>query len=284
MILKNRSSKISLSAVLVMGTAACLSSVCRAQSSSAVTELRLPAMDSAAEPSLAEGATLPASAPHAAQEIGPFSRIAFATRMGTMGIGAEVATPLSRRTNLRMTGNFFTNTQTFSQDGVDYSGTISLRSIQTALDWFPFRGGFHISPGVLFYGGNNVTAHANVPGGDTFTLNDSNYVSSPTDPINGSGKITVNNVGPSLTVGWGNLIPRGERHYSFPFEVGAVYEGAGKIALNLLGSACDTSGCGSVTTNADFQQNLAAEQVKLNKDVEPYKFYPIISMGFAVNF
>jgi hypothetical protein len=216
----------------------------------------------------------------------PFSRIALAAKMGTMGAGFEVAVPLSRRTNLRSTGNFFSYSHTFNQDGVDYTGTISLRSMQTTLDWFPFHGGFHISPGFFAYGGNNVKAHAAVPGGQTFTLNSTDYRSSLIDPIHGSGKITVNNAGPGLTVGWGNLLPRNRRHFSFPFEIGAVYEGAPKIALQLGGSACDSSGinCNTVASDPSFQQNLTDEQTKLNRDVEPYKFYPIISFGFAVNF
>jgi hypothetical protein len=216
----------------------------------------------------------------------PYHRIAFAAKMGTFGAGFEMAVPLSVRTNIRTTGNIFNYTHTFSEDGVNYSGTISMRSMQTSIDWFPFRGGFHISPGVYLYGGNNVTAGASVPGGQTFTLNDTDYRSSAIDPITGSGKVTVNNYGPGLTLGWGNLLPRNRRHFSFPFEVGAVYEGAPKIALNLSGSACDSTGlnCGSVSTDPTFQQNLTAEQVKLNKDAEPYKFYPIISFGFATNF
>lgn len=216
----------------------------------------------------------------------PFRRIALAAKMGTLGAGFEVAVPLSRRTNLRSTGNIFSYSHTFNQDGVDYTGTISLRSMQTTLDWFPFHGGFHISPGFFAYGGNHVKGNASVPGGQIFTLNSTDYRSSMIDPINGSGKITVNNAGPGLTVGWGNLLPRNRRHFSFPFEIGAIYEGAPKIALQLGGSACDSTGafCTTVASDPSFQQNLSDEQAKLNKDVEPYKFYPIISFGLAVNF
>jgi hypothetical protein len=155
----------------------------------------------------------------------PFSRLGIAIKLSSLGPGIEAATPLSHRSNLRAGFNMFIYDRSFDSDGVTYTGELSLRSAEAHYDWFPFGGSFHLSPGVLIYNGNQVTANAFVPGGKTFTLDKTNYTSDPANPITGTGKLDFNKAGPMFTVGWGNLLPRNHRHYSVPFEVGFVYTG-----------------------------------------------------------
>jgi hypothetical protein len=104
--------------------------------------------------------------------------------------------------------------------GITYNGQLRLRSAQINYDWFPFHGAFHLSPGVLVYNGNRITAGLLVPSGKNFNLDHSTFRSDPTDPIRGNAAITFEKVAPAFLLGWGNLIPRRSRHFSFPFEFG----------------------------------------------------------------
>jgi len=70
-----------------------------------------------------------------------------------------------------------------------------------------------------------------VPAGKTFTLDGTTYTSSATDPVTGTGAVTMNKTAPKLTVGWGNLVPRSGRHFSVPVEIGAAYIGDPKVAV-----------------------------------------------------
>jgi hypothetical protein len=216
----------------------------------------------------------------------PFSRLGIAIKASLLGPGVEAATPLTHRSNLRGGFNMFSYDRGFNKDGVAYAGQLRFRSVEAHYDWFPLKGSFHLSPGVLIYNGNQLTANASVPGGQTFTLNNTTYASDPTDPINGTGKVDFVKAGPMFTVGWGNLLPRNHHHFSVPVELGAIYTGAPRTALNLGGSACDATGLNCVATNSDpaFQANVQAEQNKLNKDMSAFKFYPVISVGFGFNF
>ena len=56
--------------------------------------------------------------------------------------------------------------------------------------------------------------------------------------------------------------------------------------MNFSGSACDASGlnCAPVNGDASFQDNLQAERDKLNNDLAPFKFYPVLSVGFGYKF
>ena len=221
-----------------------------------------------------------------AESTKPFSRLGVAVKISLLGAGIEAATPLSQRSNLRAGFNMFTYDRTFTNDGVTYTGQINFRSAEAHYDWFPFHGGFHLSPGVLLYNGNQIKANASVPGGKTFTLNSVTYSSDPTNPVTGTGKVDFNKAGPMFTVGWGNLLPRNHRHFSVPFEVGMIYTGAPQTALNFGGNACDSNGlnCRSIASDPTIQANIQAQKSKIDKDLDPVKFYPVISAGFGFNF
>ena len=48
---------------------------------------------------------------------------------------------------------------------VSLAAQLKLRSFDAYIDWFPLGGGFHVSPGLMLYNGNEVSAIATVPGG-----------------------------------------------------------------------------------------------------------------------
>jgi hypothetical protein len=216
----------------------------------------------------------------------PFSNVGIGVKASLLGAGIEVATPLARCFNLRAGFNAFSYNRGFHKDGVVYNGQLSFRSTEAHLDWFPFGGSFHISPGLLAYNGNEINANASVSAGQTFTLNGVTYTSDPADPIIGAGKVDFKKSGPMLTAGFGNLVPRNHHHISIPFELGAIYTGAPRTTLNLNGGACDANGqfCETIDNNPSFQSNVQAEQTKLQKDVSAFKFYPVLSLGFGFKF
>ena len=210
--------------------------------------------------------------------------IGVGVKVSALGIGGEVAVAVSHRSNVRFGFNAFSYGHTFDKDGVTYKGTLDLRSAQATFDLF-FLKEFHISPGVLVYNGNNVTANASVPAGHSFTLSNTSYVSAAADPITGTGKLTVYKAAPMLLVGFGNLVPR-SRHFSTSFEIGAAYQGPPRVTLSLSGSACDSTGlfCRSISSDPTIQANVVSEQAKLNKSASPYRFYPVLSFGVGFKF
>jgi hypothetical protein len=211
--------------------------------------------------------------------------IGIGVKVSTLGIGGEAAVALTHRSNVRVAFNAFSYGDTFGKDGVTYKGTLDLRSLQATYDLF-LLSGFHVSPGVLIYNGNKVTANASVPGGQSFTLSNVNYLSDAADPVAGTGKLAVYKAAPMLLFGFGNLVPRSSRHFSTSFEIGAAYQGPPRVTLNLTGSACDPTGinCRSISSDPTIQANIISEQAKLNKSASPYKFYPVLSFGVGFKF
>ena len=218
----------------------------------------------------------------------PFSKLAIGTNFGTLGPTLELATPLTRRTNLRVDGSFFDYGLSGTQNGVNYNGTLNMRDARVSLDFFPFGGSFRISGGIAAYNKLDLGASGVVSTGNSISLDDTDYYSDPSNPLHGSASFAYGRkFAPTVTMGWGNAIPRTGHHLSFPFEFGAAFTGTPTVNLNFVGSACtDTTytSCGDVTTFSDFQTDLAAQLKKIVNDVAPLRVYPILNMGVDYRF
>jgi hypothetical protein len=213
--------------------------------------------------------------------------IGVGVKISTLGVGGEVAMRVTHRTNVRAGFNAISYNRDFNKDGIAYAGQLSFKTFEAHYDIFPFARSFHISPGVLVYAGDPITATASVPGNQTFSLGGTTYYSDPTNPITGSGKIDFNRAAPTITIGSGNLVPRKEgKHFSIPFEIGVAFQGSPKATLGLGGNACDAPGvnCVSAATNSGIQSNIVSEQNKINSSMSFFKAYPIISAGFGYRF
>ena len=250
------------------------------------TEANTATLDSASTPGeIATGND--SSDPQAPRQTkrGEAGLIGVGLRLSTLGAGAEVGVSLSSRLNVRGGFNIFQYSRGFNHDGITYKGQLNLRSGEAHLDWYPLGHTFHLSPGLLVYNGNGATATANVPGGSTFTLGGATYTSDPTNPITGTGQLDFVKAAPTAMFGFGNLVPE-SRHFSFNFEMGAVFQGSARTKLNLTGGACDATGlyCVNAATDPTVQANVAAEQNKINNKLSPFKYYPVVSFGFGYRF
>jgi len=215
-------------------------------------------------------------------------RIGVGVKTSMLGAGIEVAAPVTHRTNFRAGFNMISFSRTFNKDGVAYAGQLGFKTVEAHYDIFPFAGRFHISPGVLTYIGDPITATAAVAGGQSFTLGGVQYYSSTQVPITGTGKIDFNRASPTITMGWGNLVRRDRGHWSFPFEIGVAFQGSPKATLNLAGDICSPpapgTGCIPVAQNPTALSQIVSEQTKLNNSMSLFKVYPIISSGVGYKF
>lgn len=226
----------------------------------------------------ATGQALPSPNPHVG--------VAF-TLAAPLGFGADIAVPVGERVNVRAGFSVFSLSHDFDNDGVTLAAQLKLRSVSAHLDWFPFGGGFHLSPGVMLYNGSEVNASASVPGGDAFDLGKESLTSNPSNPLAGTAAVAFDRkVAPSMRLGWGNIVPRGNRRWSMPFEIGVVFSQAPTAAFNLTGSACESDGtnCRNIATDPELQADVREEQDQVNDDLTLLKVLPVISFGFSVSF
>src|ERR1700677_3578430 len=112
-----------------------------------------------AEPDGGAGQVTP-TAPRAAGPNSSFSRIGIGVGISTLGIRVQAATNIGNHLALRGSGNFFGYSDNFTTNGINATAKLNLDSAGVAVDFFPFRFPFRLSPGVLFYNGNQLTAIA----------------------------------------------------------------------------------------------------------------------------
>jgi hypothetical protein len=214
-------------------------------------------------------------------------RVGAAVKVSTLGGGAEVAVQVTHRTNVRAGFNVITYSRGFNKDGIAYNGQLNFKTFEAHYDIFPWAKSFHISGGVLAYAADPVTASALVPGNQSFTLGGVTYFSDPTRPVTGNGKIVFNRAAPTVSFGFGNLVPRRKsKHFSIPVEFGVAFQGSPKATLGLAGNVCDSPGvnCRSVASDPTVQSQIVSEQNKLNNSMSFFKVYPIMSVGFGYKF
>jgi hypothetical protein len=223
----------------------------------------------------------------------PFSRLAFGGGVSTMGINMQVAVNANRYMNIRGTGNFFNySINNISTNGLLASGKLNFASAGASVDFYPFPfHGFRLSPGVLLYNQNQVTASITAAGGTSFSLDDYTYYSSKANPVTGAAGLGLNTHRQAftMTTGWGNMIPRRGGHISVPIEIGAAFVGTPALSMALTGGqVCQdpagTIGCMDVVGNSQIQSSLAAQQAKYQNDLNPLKIYPIFTTGIAYSF
>jgi hypothetical protein len=209
---------------------------------------------------------------------------AVGVKAGTLGVGFQVGTGLTRRINLRGGANFFNYNDSLTQDGVLYKGTLQLRSVEAKVDLFVV-GGFRVTPGLLLYNNNNVSATATVPNGTSITLGGVSYTSNPADPLHGNASIGFSKFAPTLGIGFGNLLPRSARHWSLSTDIGVAFSDSPAFALGLTGSACVNNGtiCQPATTPS-VAANVEAQRVKIQNDIKDFKYYPEVSLMFGWKF
>jgi hypothetical protein len=213
-------------------------------------------------------------------------RFGLGVSASSLGPGIEAATAVTHNSNLRAGFHFFNYGDSFSKDGVNYTAKLKFRSAQITFDQY-IKGSFHISPGVLIYNGNQGSANAAVPAGQAFTLGSTTYYSGQSNPISGVGSVTFNRVSPMVLLGFGNMLPRSQRHFGLNFDAGVVFEGSPKALLSLAGSACLSSAqvaCLNAATDPTVQTSVQAEQTKINGSLGPFKYYPVVALTFSYKF
>jgi hypothetical protein len=215
--------------------------------------------------------------------------VGIALRASTLGLGVEGAVRLHRRLNARIGVNRLTYSREFedTDSNTTYTGTLALQSVAAYLDWFPFGGGFHVSPGLTIANSSEVRLEGTTPAGETISIDDVDYLSSAANPIRSAGHVTVASTRPALLIGWGSLVPR-SRRFSVPFELGVVFQGRPSGRLTFTGTACAPNGqnCRDIATDATIQGHVRNQEATLNDDLglPALRMYPVISIGVAMRF
>jgi hypothetical protein len=217
----------------------------------------------------------------------PLSHVGAGITVGTMGTGLEAAVPYGAYWNIRVGVSYLAYSRTFHNGGSPFDAHLFLGGARLGADWFPHGGGFHVSLGVLVPNLTHTTANINLQPGKVITIEGAQYTTDAADPFRGSAHSGIASAGPLVSVGWGNLIPRNyHQRFSFPAELGAVYEGPPTVQVTTSGDICPADqGCRPASSDQVFNHNLATAVRDVNSTLDRYaRFFPLISAGVGYRF
>jgi hypothetical protein len=190
-------------------------------------------------------------------------------RVGTLGIGLEVAKLVMPRLAVRVAAHYFSLNKTTTQSDVEYTADLKLKSFSGLVDFFPSpRGAFHLTGGLL---SNQTTVDlvANCTSG-TVKLNSTSYTCAQVGQLTGSVKFP--SAAPYLGLGFGT--PAMGSKFHFLFDLGGAF-GAPTLSLNASNSG----------SNSQLASDVQAQRDKTQTSINKFtKIYPVIEIGLGVRF
>lgn len=222
-----------------------------------------------------------------AYRIERFSRLSFFLSASSLGIGGQMSTNLSPHLDARIFGNRAAmTTHHYSQSDFSIVVNLEFANVGAMADAYPFHRPFRFSAGYLFYNGDRVRADLHAKQDAVFTINDIDWLSDNADPVHGTGRLTLGGSGFLLTAGYGRMVSRSEKHFTFPFEAGVAFINTPAVTLNLAGQICTTQGvnCQPAATFPGFADALAAQVAAWNQNAAPFHIFPIVEGGVSYTF
>jgi hypothetical protein len=188
-------------------------------------------------------------------------------KAGTLGAGIEGSWRPLPYLDLRLGGNTYEYEDSGSQAGIPYDGTLGLENYYGTVNLH-----FPMSPMRLtlgaFANGNQLDLVGQpyttvVVGGNTYTAAEAGTLTSTS---------TFPSAAPYLGVG---LDFRLFGKVGLNFDFGLLWQGVPEVSL-----LAD----GALAGDPDFQAALERERLELEQEVSDLKAWPVLSLGFVVNF
>ncbi len=193
-------------------------------------------------------------------------------KIGTTGIGLDLTFGVTRFLNLRSGFNYGSFTMNTDWGDVEYDTELDMTSIPLLVDWYPAGGHFRITGGFFIQPGTQ----ADIDATPTKPVQIGSHTYGPDVIGTLSGKIEVDNTfAPYIGIGFGNTVGR-DRRLTFSLDLGVIFQ-AYDVSL-----ASDGPG---MTAKLDlFREDIQKEEEKIQDDLDDFKFYPVLTLGFGYHF
>jgi hypothetical protein len=200
--------------------------------------------------------------------------VAVGLSAGTLGVGAQLAWALGDDWKMRLGANGMWWNGNGDSGDVDYDFKYTSFNAPLIVDWFPAKGVFRISGGIV--GLQNKLDFEGRPQEGTYEIGNTTYAASEIGSVKGDAKWGP--VAGYLGVGWGNAVKKGST-WSWNVDVGVMYMGKPKVNYTV------TCGTGISAARCTQLQNDAAQEGEDFKNwMEKLQFYPVATFWMAYQF
>jgi hypothetical protein len=189
-------------------------------------------------------------------------------KVGTQGIGLEVAKAINQYFVLRSGGNYATYSGSNSVNKADFSYDANILNSNALLDVHPYGGGFRVSGGAYF-SPDSVKFSANPT--SNITIGNATYTPSEAGTV--KGKIEGSKIAPYAGIGYSRAFAD-DGNWFFDADLG--------VKLNDINSHIEANG--ALATDPTFKADLERERKKIEDKLGLMEYYPVLNMGFGYKF
>lgn len=191
----------------------------------------------------------------------------FGVKAGTLGLGVEATWRPVPYLDVRAGYNGFSYEDTRTEAGINYDGELDLSTVYATANLRVPLSPFRVTAGV-FSNGNEVILVSR--DNDSFTVGGQTFQASDVGRLEARG--TFDSVAPYAGIGFDFRIAD---TIGLSLDAGVLFQGAVDVAM---------SASGPIATDQTFIDQLEAERQELQDEIGDYEHYPVISLGFNVNF
>jgi hypothetical protein len=198
--------------------------------------------------------------------------LGISTRIGTLGIGVDVAKSITPHVNGRLGFNFGKIDVDRNDSGISYASQLNLSSVQLSGDYYPFSSnGFRVTGGLIAQSNKfSVTSKPSVNG--SYTIDGKTYQTSDVGTLTGEYQYS-NSIAPYLGIGIGKSTNAG---FGFNADVGVMFAGAPKVSLNASNP--------TFNNNPITRTQLDNQVRQTENDLKGFNLYPVLSIGLSYGF
>lgn len=193
---------------------------------------------------------------------------ALAGRVGVNGLGVEYTYDVSNRLSLRAGLNGSEIGFDAVESGIDYEFEFGFDSLMLGVDFHPLTTPLRLSVGVL-RNDNELTAVSRVS--EPVTVGDETYTPEEIGTLRGS--VGFDDTAPYASLGWD--WSRNDRRLGMSFDLGVISQGSPVVRLRADGGLAE---------NEQFEDDIRAEQLELQRSLEDFDLLPYASIGLVVRF
>ena len=195
--------------------------------------------------------------------------LAISGKAGTLGLGGELTTGITSNVNARVGLNTLDFDYDDEFDNVEYDVGLDFSSFSALVDWYLFDSSFRISGGLISM---DHTLNLDATPSESVDIGDGTYTSAEIGTL--SGDADIDGVAPYIGIGWGDPM-NPDKKWGFYCDFGVAFTDSPDVSL---------AANGTLASDPTFQANLAKERQKIEDDLEPFEFYPVLSLGIFFRF
>ena len=191
----------------------------------------------------------------------------FGVKAGTLGLGIEATWRPVPYLDVRAGYNGYKYEDTRTEAGLSYDGVLDLSTAYATANLRVPLSPFRVTAGI-FSNGNEISMNSRDD--STFQIGGTTYQAADVGKLQARG--TFDDIAPYAGIGFDFRL---FDTVGLNFDAGVLFQG--KVNVTMVAT-------GPIASNQDFLNELESERQELQDEFDDYEYYPVVSLGFSVNF